>query len=408
MTFIRIPAKGMNDFLPEDVELRNYLINEIKKTYSSFGYNEIETPVVEHIDNLMSNQGGDNEKLIYKILKRGEKLDLNNITNENDLADLGLRYDLTLPLSRYYSNYNNLLLSPFKAMQIGYSFRAERPQKGRFRSFMQCDIDILGDSTNYAEIDLLCATATFLSKFFDKFTIKINDREILKSMANYAGFNEDDYTDMFITIDKMDKIGLEGVKTELLSKGYDEFVVNKYVAMFESDYNEVCNLDAFRNVNEIVDFIQKLNIPGCEIVIDKTLVRGQSYYTSTIFEVEIDKTYGSIAGGGRYDKLIGKFSGLDVPACGISIGFERMFSILKEKNYKIDNNAEKLAILYDKNVRTSDMLLLFEEAIKLREKGKIVTLFQRKKNIKFQKECLVNQGYKIYKEIFEDNQKDYE
>lgn len=408
MAFIRIPAKGMNDFLPEDVELRNYLINEIKKTYSSFGYNEIETPVVEHIDNLMSNQGGDNEKLIYKILKRGEKLDLNNAKDENDLVDLGLRYDLTLPLSRYYSNYNNLLLSPFKAMQIGYSFRAERPQKGRFRSFLQCDIDILGDSSNYAEIDLLSATATFLSKFFDNFTIKINDRAILKSMAEYAGFSEEDYSDVFITIDKMDKIGLDGVKNELLSRGYDEYVVMKYISMFNADYNEKCNLDAFRNVNEIVDFIQKLNIPGCNIVIDKTLVRGQAYYTGTIFEIEIDKTYGSVAGGGRYDKLIGKFSGLDVCACGISIGFERMFSILKEKNYKIKNDTEKLAILYDKNISESEMLLLFNEAMNLRKEGKIVALYQRKKNAKYQKECLVNQGYKIYKEIFESDIDKYE
>ncbi len=408
MSLIKIPAKGMNDFLPEDMELRNYLINEIKTTYKSFGYDEIETPIVEHIENLMANQGGDNEKLIYKILKRGDKLNLQGNVNENDIVDYGLRYDLTLPLSRFYSNYNSILSNPFKAMQIGYSFRAERPQKGRYRSFMQCDIDILNNKTNYAEIDLLTATATLLSKFFDKFTIKINDREILKSMASYAGFNEEDFNDVFIIVDKISKIGLDGIKNELLSRGYDEFVVNKYITLFNSDYNEICNLDAFKNVNEIVDFIEKLNIPGCNIIIDKTLVRGQSYYTKTIFEIEIDDTYGSIAGGGRYDKLIEKFSGMDVPACGISIGFERLFSILKERNYKIKKDTQKLAILYEKNCNIHDMHLIFEEANELRKEGKIVLILERKKNVRYQKESLLNNGFIIYKEIFKNNGEEYE
>ncbi len=201
------PVTGMKDILPREMEIRDYLIGLIKETYKQFGFTSMETPCVEHIENLTSKQGGDNEKLIFRILKRGEKLKISEAKEENDLVDSGLRYDLTVPLCRFYSNNANELPSPFKALQIGNVFRADRPQRGRFRQFMQCDIDILGEPTNLAEIDVILATSTLVGKLdFDSFTIRINDRRFLKAMAAYSGFAEESYDQVFIILDKMDKI----------------------------------------------------------------------------------------------------------------------------------------------------------------------------------------------------------
>ena len=205
----------MKDILPKEMAIRDYVIRLIKETYGTFGFTSMETPCVEHIENLNSKQGGENEKLIFKILKRGEKLKLETAEKENDLVDSGLRYDLTVPLCRYYSNNANELPSPFKALQMGNVWRADRPQRGRYRQFMQCDIDILGEPTNLAEIELILATTTLLGKLdFKNFTIRINDRRILKAMAAYSGFPEESYDTVFIILDKMDKIGLEGVAKE--------------------------------------------------------------------------------------------------------------------------------------------------------------------------------------------------
>ena len=234
MALKKKPVTGMKDMMPAEMEVRDYVIGLIKETYKTFGFSSMETPCVEHIENLCSKQGGDNEKLIFKILKRGEKLKLDTAKEEADLVDGGLRYDLTVPLSRYYANHANELPSPFKALQMGNVWRADRPQRGRFRQFMQCDIDILGEPSNLAEIELILATTALLGKLdFKNFTIRINDRRFLKAMAAYSGFKEEDYDSVFITLDKMDKIGLHGVTAELLESGFTQEMVDKYGRLFE-------------------------------------------------------------------------------------------------------------------------------------------------------------------------------
>ena len=233
MALKKKPVTGMKDITPREMEIRDYVIRLIKDTYGSFGFSSIETPCVEHIENLFSKQGGENEKLIFKVLKRGEKLNLETAEKEADLVDFGMRYDLTVPLVRYYSNHANELPSPFKALQMGNVWRADRPQRGRYRQFMQCDIDILGEASNLAEIELILATTTTLGKLgFKNFEIRINDRRILKAMAAYSGFAEEDYDNIFITLDKMDKIGLEGVEKELIEDGYAKESVEKYLSLF--------------------------------------------------------------------------------------------------------------------------------------------------------------------------------
>ena len=234
MALNKKPVNGMKDILPEEMQIRDYVMGVIKENYRKFGFTPIETPCVESIGNLCSKQGGENEKLIFKILKRGEKLNLETAKEENDLVDSGLRYDLTLPLSRYYANHANELPNPFKALQMGNVWRADRPQKGRFRQFMQCDIDILGEPSNLAEIELILATTTTLGKLgFSNFKVRINERRILKAMAAYSGFPEDQYDLVFIILDKMDKIGLDGVKAELLESGFTQEMVDKYGRLFE-------------------------------------------------------------------------------------------------------------------------------------------------------------------------------
>ena len=280
----------MKDILPKEMAIRNYVMNMIRETYGTFGFSAIETPCVEHIENLCSKQGGENEKLIFKIMKRGEKLKLDTAKTENDLTDSGLRYDLTVPLSRYYSNNANELPAPFKALQMGNVWRADRPQRGRFRQFMQCDIDILGEPTYLAEIELVLATTTLLGKLdFQNFTIRINDRRILKAMAAYSGFAESDYENVFIILDKMDKIGLEGVEAELLENGFDKACVDKYLELFkglESAEDGVAyladTLEGFlepeiaQSLREIMDSVRATKASDFEIVFDATLVRGMS------------------------------------------------------------------------------------------------------------------------------------
>ena len=233
MALNKKPVTGMKDIMPEEMQIRDYVISVIKETYGKFGFTPMETPCMENIENLSSKQGGENEKLIFKILKRGEKLNLETAQSESDVVDFGMRYDLTVPLVRYYSNHANELPSPFKALQIGNVWRADKPQKGRYRQFMQCDIDILGEESNLAEIELILATTTTLGRLgFQNFQIRINDRRLLKAMAAYSGFEEKDFDDVFITLDKMDKIGMEGVERELIADGYDSSSVEKYLALF--------------------------------------------------------------------------------------------------------------------------------------------------------------------------------
>lgn len=414
MALKKKPVTGMKDMMPEEMEIRDYVIALIKDTYKAFGFSSMETPCVEHIENLCSKQGGDNEKLIFKILKRGEKLKLDAVKEEADLVDGGLRYDLTVPLSRYYANNANELPSPFKALQMGNVWRADRPQRGRFRQFMQCDIDILGEPSNLAEIELILATSTLLGKMdFKNFTIRINDRRFLKAMAAYSGFAEADYDSVFITLDKMDKIGLEGVEKELEENGYEKESIEKYLQIFKEITNDVEGVrwckeklqgflpaEAADSLEMIINSVESAKEAEFKISFDPTLVRGMSYYTGTIFEISMDEFGGSVGGGGRYDEMIGKFTGQNTPAVGFSIGFERIVMLLLERGYKIPTSKMKKAYLLEKNLPQEKILEVLESAKKERAAGKQVMLLNMKKNKKFQKEQLVQQGYEDIEEIF--------
>lgn len=407
MALKKKPVTGMKDMMPEEMEVRDYVIGLIKETYKDFGFTSMETPCVEHIENLCSKQGGDNEKLIFKIMKRGEKLKLDQAETENDLTDSGLRYDLTLPLSRYYANNANELPSPFKALQMGNVWRADRPQRGRFRQFMQCDIDILGESSNLAEIELILATSTLLGKLdFYNFTIRINDRQILKAMAAYSGFSEEDYDTVFIILDKMDKIGLEGVADELKEAGYAEESVKKYLTLFAEITNDVegvryCKdkLEGFlapeiaEGLELIISSVESAKEAEFKISFDPTLVRGMSYYTGTIFEIAMDEFGGSVGGGGRYDEMIGRFTGQQTPAVGFSIGFERIVMLLLERGYEIPSRKPRKAYLIEKKMTAEGMLKVLNLAKAERLEGKQVLIANMKKNKKFQKEQLEQQGY---------------
>jgi len=324
-----------------------------------------------------------------------------------------------VPLSRFYANHANELPSPFKALQIGSVWRADRPQRGRYRQFTQCDIDILGEPTNLAEIELILATTTTLGKLgFENFEIRINERRILKAMAAFAGFSEDQFDEVFITLDKMDKIGLEGVSEELLAAGYEEAVVSKYLGLYRelsdvksvseglsflsSSLGEALETSVADSLREIAAAVEEAKEAKFDLVFDPTLVRGMSYYTGTIFEIAIPEFGGSCGGGGRYDEMIGKFTGQNVPACGFSIGFERIILLLLEQDFRIPTQAEKIAFLVDRKCSSDKMVEVMKEAAALRKEGKQVLVSRMNKNKKFQKEQLANQGYAEFVEFFND------
>ena len=419
MALKKKPVTGMKDILPAEMQIRDYVLNQIKETYRGFGFSAIETPCVEHIENLLSKQGGDNEKLIFKILKRGEKLNVAAATTEEEVVDSGLRYDLTVPLVRYYSNNAASLPSPFKALQMGNVWRADRPQRGRYRQFMQCDIDILGEPSNLAEIELILATTTTLGKLgFKNFQIRINERRILKAMAAYSGFPEESYDSVFITLDKMDKIGLEGVEAELLENGFDKACVDKYLELFkglESAEDGVAyladTLEGFlepeiaQSLREIMDSVRATKASDFEIVFDATLVRGMSYYTGTIFEIAMPEFGGSCGGGGRYDKMVGKFTGNDVPACGFSIGFERIIMLLMERGFKVPTRPKQVAYLIEKGVSGERLCEVIAQAQEARKDGTQVLVARMNKNKKFQKEQLNKEGYEEFVEFYKEELK---
>jgi len=416
MALKKKPTTGMKDILPEEMEIRDYVINQIKETYKTFGFQSIETPCVEHIENLNSKQGGENEKLIFKILKRGQKLNLESAQTEMDVVDGGLRYDLTVPLSRYYANNAAALPNPFKALQMGNVWRADRPQRGRFRQFMQCDIDILGEPTYLAEIELILATTTLLGKLdFNHFTIRINDRKMLKGMAKYCGFPEEEYDDVFIVLDKMDKIGMEGVEKELLEAGYAAASVAKCTDLFRSVTNDIAGVRYMKdtlgncldegvaeNLETIISTIGALKSADFNISFDATLVRGMSYYTGPIFEISMDEFGGSVGGGGRYDEMIGKFTGNDTCACGFSIGFERIVMLLLERDFKVPAAGARKAYLIDRKADSDLFRKVMEKAKAEREQGVYVNINRMKKNKKFQKEQLMSEGYTEIEEFFAD------
>ena len=416
MALSKKPVTGMKDILPAEMQLRDYCIGVIKETYAKFGFTPIETPCVENIQNLTSRQGGENEKLTFKILKRGEKLNLETAKSEGDLVDGGLRYDLTVPLVRFYSNHSNELPSPFKALQIGNVWRADRPQKGRYRQFMQCDIDILGEPSNLAEIELILATTTTLGNLgFRDFTIRINERQILKAMAAYSGFPEEAYDTVFIILDKMDKIGMDGVARELEENGFCAESAQKYLKLFSglSEHSDGLSwlaqeLEGYlapevkENLQEIIASVRATQESDFQIVFDPTLVRGMSYYTGTIFEISMPQFGGSCGGGGRYDRMVGRFTGNDVPACGFSIGFERIILIMMENGFRIPGQPRKIAYLIEKGVSGDRLCQVIAQAQEARKDGTQVLVARMNKNKKFQKEQLNKEGYEEFVEFYKN------
>ncbi|WP_028242794.1 histidine--tRNA ligase [Pseudobutyrivibrio ruminis] len=417
MALNKKPVNGMKDILPYEMEVRDYVTSIIKETYRSFGFTPIETPAMESIGNLSNKQGGENEKLIFKVMKRGEKLNIPEATTEEDVVDFGMRYDLTVPLCRFYSNHANELTSPFKSLQIGSVWRADRPQRGRYRQFTQCDIDILGEPSNLAEIELILATTTTLGRIgFKNFEIRINERRILKAMAAYAGFAEEDYDSIFITLDKMDKIGLDGVSKELLEDGYPQESIDKYVGLFaalEGVKDVAAGMDVLLEklgefldeevadwMREIATAVNATKEAEFELVFDPTLVRGMSYYTGTIFEIAIPEFGGSCGGGGRYDKMIGNFTGQNTPACGFSIGFERIILLLMEQGFKVPGANKKVAYLVEKGYPADKLAEVMAQAKAARAEGQTVLVVRMNKNKKFQKEQLSNEGYEEFVEFF--------
>jgi len=394
----KTPTKGMRDFLPNEYRMRQQLMSVIQSTYEKYGFSRIETPCVENIKLLCSKQGGDNEKLIFKILKRGEKLE--NAT-EGELCDLGLRYDLTVPLARYYANNQGQLPSVFKAMQMDNVWRADRPQKGRYRQFVQCDIDIVGDPTNLAEMELITATTEALSNLgFDNVVVRLSDRRLLKALVEKCGFEPSQYDSVFIALDKLDKLGVRGVMEEIeqIAPGKSvEFIdmINRITGSSDSFEACVAELGEFlpqevaTNVREILD-VTNHTVKNGKVVFDVTLVRGMGYYTGTIYEISLDGLAISAGGGGRYDKMIGKIIGNDVPACGFSIGFERIVMLLQERGI-FGNQTSATAVVIDKNADAKQVKEVMDSCAFLRNNGRVV-LVRRIKNFAFQLKQLQEQG----------------
>ena len=419
MSFTKAPVKGMCDMLPADMRLRERVLSMIKKSYGACGFLLVETPAMEHIGNLTSRQGGDNEKLIFKVLKRGAELTRALESGSGELADNGLRYDLTVPLARYYANNREQLPAPFKALQIGSVWRAESPQKGRFRQFTQCDIDILGDASNLAEIELVTATSGMLARIFDGvpgvtgLTVHLNDRRILRAVALQAGFREEDVGPVLVSLDKLDKIGLDGVRAEMLANGLDAGAVDRYLAVYRdaapSDAcaafcapvpAELLPADVAANLDDILSCVRPLLPAGVSVVFDPALVRGMGYYTGPVFEVTLDGYGFAIAGGGRYDRMIGKFSGQDVPAAGFSIGFERIVTVLKDHASGPEKIAgETVAFLIAPDVPQSRRMEVLREARALRDGGATVILQPMQKNLRRQIELLEAEGYARFEKI---------
>lgn len=395
------PVRGTKDFLPSEMEIRDAVMQIISDTYKSFGFSHISAPMMEDIHRLDKSEGGENLALIFKILKRGEKLNIATAQNENDLADMGLRYDLTVPLSRYYANNRHLLGKPFKALHIDRVFRAERPQKGRLREFYQCDIDILGDKSIEAEKELIYVTSQAMMKIgFKDFKIRINNRALLNDMVLSCGFLAEQAASVCIVFDKMDKIGLDGVKAELTEKGFDSVAIDKFMALLNNP--SFGSLDFAKTyasneavVDELADIINtsnKLAKGQYSIEFDPSLVRGQGYYTGPVFEISCGQYASSVGGGGRYDKMVGREVGEDVPAVGFSIGFERICDVLAEHPEIFNPNADlkKIALVYGD---ADDFASVMEKAEELRTNGFWVNIQKRGKKLGKQLDALVDNGY---------------
>jgi histidyl-tRNA synthetase len=349
------PARGMRDFLPAEVRRREYVIGVIKKVYERYGFEPLETPAVENIETLMGKYGEEGNQLIFKILKRGE----HEKTGE---ADLALRYDLTVPLARVVAQYQNELPKFFKRYQIQPVWRADRPARGRFREFYQCDVDVLGSRSMVVEAELIAAASDALSTLgFNDFNIRLNHRQVLTGILGQAGVSSDKHNEALIALDKMDKAGPEGVARELHERGVAAEAAVRLMRFFEGlagaehaadlidlpDSRAAYNADVLgrlvefigaheqgaRGVDDLRQILQLAKASGADarIKLDPTLARGLAYYTGAIIEINVADLTGSLGGGGRYDNLVGMFLGKDVPACGFSLGLERIIVVMTER-----------------------------------------------------------------------------
>jgi histidyl-tRNA synthetase len=404
----------MRDVLPDEVELRDTASQLIVGVYRSYGFRRIETPALESLRLLVGSEGGENEKLIFKVLKRGDDLESARASSGGELADLGMRFDLTVPLARYYAENHARLPDPLKAIQIGPVWRAERPQKGRYRQFTQCDIDVVGVGGIVSEVELILATCEALARLgLTGLTVRVNDRRILALIARHCGFTPDRQASFFIAFDKLDKVGREGVLAELREAGHDPAAVARFEALLPVLLDAEMSLTslerslaqaadeaaAFRSLAAVLAIVG-LELSGARASFDATLVRGMGYYTGTIFEIVSPAFPSSIAGGGRYDRMVGRLLGRDVPACGFSIGFERLIAILGERGGRPDALARaaaepgrRIALLVDDDSGLSQAV---HAARALREEGDLVSLELRRKNTRKQLDDLAAHGFSDY------------
>ena len=400
-------ARGMRDFVPHEKARREHLLGVIKDTYLCHGFEEIETPAIEDRASLHSGLGGDNEKLSFSILKRGlEQGDFHQANSVEDLSDLGLRFDLTVPLARFYATHHAQLPSVFRSFHTGPVWRAERPQKGRYRQFVQCDIDILGEPGTLAEVEVLLATANALERVgASGFRFRVNDRRLLTELLNSAGVAEADHSAALIAVDKLDKIGIEGVLAELeqkLGSGCDRDVMAQALKRSELplEADQIATAmggspRALEVATELVQWAQQVaRVLGDEsVIVDLTLVRGMGYYTGPIVEISHPDFGTSIGGGGRYDGMIGRFLGTEVPAFGVSLGFERLVEILPSTPI---SHPERVALVWEEGLASDQLLNL---KMHLVDTGHTVRLVKKTRNMKPTYERLVADGFQKVAEV---------
>ncbi len=408
------PPRGMRDFLPQEKARRERVLGVIRDTYRAHGFDEIETPVVEDSSRLHAGLGGDNEKLAFGILKRGLTAeDLAAASDPLDLADLGLRFDLTVPLTRFYATHRAALPSVFRSIQLGSVWRAERPQKGRYRQFVQCDIDIIGDATGLAEAELLVASlATFDALGLDGVTMRVNDRRILTGLLDHLGFPAASHAGVLVTLDKLDKVGPDGVVAELEKNGAAPDAVTALRAYLtraqaagSHGYGEQqiraalpdgFDSPAVADLAALGDNVAAaLGATGGDLplVFDPFLVRGMGYYTGAIFEAMHPSAGYSLGGGGRYDGMIGRFLGTDVPATGFSIGFERIVDLVDLRD---EEAADAVVLLHDSDTDSARLVALKAELI---GQGRRVRLERAPRNLRGLLDSLAASGYRQFAHV---------
>ncbi|WP_298339528.1 ATP phosphoribosyltransferase regulatory subunit [Ferrimicrobium sp.] len=373
------PMRGMRDILPGEAGVRLHTLGVIRDAYRQHGFFEIETPVVETLETLTSSGAGENEKLMFKVLKRGERLDTAIAGSGEDLADAALRFDLTVPLARFYSINQSKLPKPFYAMQLGPVFRAERPQRGRFRQFLQSDIDVLGDPSFLAEVQLLIAATSALHKIgLEGFEIHLNDRRILEFILGKLEIPEDLYSTAMIALDKLDKQSVAEVVAELEAKGIGTEHATRLVTVL-GQLSDAASLKALADLRVPKELIANLaaiqqhvttSVRDVPVVFDPLIVRGIGYYTSTVYEIIHPQWSGSIGGGGRYDQLLARF-GTDTAACGVSLGFERVVGLVEELGLLRETGSRRLTVIFEPEHQTAEAL---SKARHFRREGFLVTL----------------------------------